>query len=102
MANRDYKEDLYKELLDLDYASGYLSECYELGMDEFLLALKDIVEANGGVGQISKNTGLNRESLYRLLSEKGNPRLSSLNSILDALGLKINFSIREEDEKEAA
>ena len=102
MANRNYTEDLHEELLDLDYASGYLSDCYQLGMDEFLLGLKDVVDAHGGVSEISKNTGLNREGLYRLLSENGNPRLSSLNSILEALGLKISFSIREKDEKEAA
>jgi DNA-binding phage protein len=35
---------------------------------------------------------LNRESLYRLFSRDGNPRLSSLNSVLSALGLKVTFA----------
>ena len=47
---------------------------------EFLLALRDVVEAHGGVGQLAKVAKLNRESLYKLLSKDGNPRLSSLES----------------------
>jgi probable addiction module antidote protein len=36
--------------------------------------------------------GLNRESLYRQLSRRGNPSLNSLNSVLTALGLKLRFA----------
>ena len=35
---------------------------------------------------------LNRESLYRLISRRGNPRLSSLDAVLSALGLKVTFA----------
>ena len=46
---------------------------------------KEIQDAN-------KRTGLNRESLYKMLSEEGNPRLSSLSAIFDALGFKLSFA----------
>jgi probable addiction module antidote protein len=36
--------------------------------------------------------GLNRESLYRQLSRRGNPSLTSLNAVLGALGLKLRFA----------
>ena len=36
--------------------------------------------------------GLNRESLYRQLSRRGNPSLVSLNAVLSALGLKLRFA----------
>lgn len=49
------------------------------------------MEAQGGVGQLAKVAKLNRESLYKLLSKKGNPRLSSLASILDGLGIELQF-----------
>jgi len=42
------------------------------------------------VREISAKTKLNRESLYRLLSTGGNPTLTSLHAILDALGLKLS------------
>jgi len=87
----DYKKSLFKRLADPDYAAGYLTECLEQGEAEFLLALRDVVEANGGIGQLARVAKLNRESLYRLLSKDGNPRLSSLASILDGLGIELQF-----------
>jgi probable addiction module antidote protein len=36
--------------------------------------------------------GLNRESLYRQLSRRGNPSLSSLNAVLTALGLMLRLA----------
>jgi probable addiction module antidote protein len=58
----------------------------------FLLALRDVVEASGGMANIAKKTDLNRENLYRSLSKKGNPKLSSLSSILEAVGIKLYFA----------
>ena len=102
MPSKTYETDLHQELRDTEFASGYLSQCFELGMDEFLLGLKDVVEANGGVAQLAEATALNRESLYRLLSERGNPRLSSLALILDALGIKLAFAPGSSGTPEAA
>jgi probable addiction module antidote protein len=96
MKSASYKEGLLKRLADANYAAGYLTECLEQGEDTFLLGLRDVVEAHGGVGQLAKVANLNRESLYRLLSKKGNPRLSSLSSILDALGIELQFTRKAE------
>ena len=52
----------------------------------------NVVEAQGGVARAAQLSKLNRESLYRLVSRKGNPRLSSLDSVLTALGLRVTFS----------
>ena len=96
MKTVSYKETLHDRLADPEYAAGYLNECLEEGEDVFLLALRDVVEANGGVGYLSKGTKLNRESLYRLLSKEGNPRLSSLSAILESVGLQIHFTPKAE------
>ena len=90
----NYKSGLLKRLADPEYAAGYLTECLEQGEAEFLLGLRDVVEAHGGVGQLAKTAKLNRESLYRLLSKRGNPRLSSLASILDGLGIELQFAAK--------
>ena len=55
-----------------------------LGEDGVLLT-----EALGGVAQLSKDTELNPKTLYRTLSEDGNPRLSSLYAIFEAVGLQL-------------
>jgi probable addiction module antidote protein len=98
----DYKEFLSEQLKDPEMASGYLTECFEEGEDVFLLGIKDVVEARGGIGALAKATSLNREGLYDMLSEKGNPRLSSLTKVLHALGMKLQFAPSKEQEKEAA
>jgi probable addiction module antidote protein len=74
-----------------EQAAEYLSACYEEWPEAFLVGLRDVVEAQGGVARAAELSKLNRESLYRLFSRKGNPRLSSLNSVLTALGLKVTF-----------
>ena len=85
-----HHESLIKRLKDPKYALGYLNACLEDG-DEgvFLLALRHVAEAHGGVKKLSQKTGLNREHLFRLLSKKGNPRLSNLQSLVSAFGWKI-------------
>jgi DNA-binding phage protein len=58
------------------------------------LMLRAFLKADGSseTAHLSKRAKLNRESLYRLLSKRGNPRLSSLSSILDALGVEVHFA----------
>ncbi len=42
------------------------------------IALRTVVDAVGGMTALSEKTGLSRETLYRTLSERGNPRLDTL------------------------
>ena len=52
------------------------------------VALGDIVKAYG-VGYISKQTGISRQTIYKMLSEKESPTHKNLVAILDALGLEL-------------
>ncbi len=55
----------------------YLDAVLDEDEPKLLLAvLRDIVDLQGGITMLSSRTGLNRESLYKILSENGNPRLS--------------------------
>jgi probable addiction module antidote protein len=92
MKTVSYKTILRKKLDDPEQAAEYLTACYEEGPEVFLVGLRDVVEAQGGVARAAELSKLNRESLYRLFSRDGNPRLSSLNSVLSALGLKVTFA----------
>jgi probable addiction module antidote protein len=83
---------LKQHLSDLEQAAKYLTACYEEGPDVFLQGLRDVVEALGGMTRAARLAGVNRESLYRQLSRRGNPSLSSLNAILTALRLKLRFA----------
>jgi probable addiction module antidote protein len=87
-----FENVLKNHLADPDQAAIYLTACYEEGPDVFLQALRDVVEAQGGMSRTARRAGLNRESLYRQLSRRGNPSLNSLNAVLATLGLKVRFA----------
>lgn len=87
---KDYKEVLLESLKDPQEAAEYLNAALEDGDESvFLLALRDVAEARG-ITELAKGAKLNRVSTYRMLSGEGNPRLSSLWSLLDSLGLKLS------------
>lgn len=90
---RDY---LIEKLRDPEETAAYLSvalEEYEedQDVDAFLLALRTVVDARGGVSELAKRTGLNRQHLYRALSEKGNPTWGTLGAILTGLGFRFTI-----------
>jgi probable addiction module antidote protein len=92
MPTIDYKESLLEDLKDPRYAAGYLTAALEEGEDVFLLAVRDVAQAHGGMTALAQATKLNRENLYDMLSTDGNPRLSSIAAILSKLGFEIKFT----------
>jgi probable addiction module antidote protein len=72
---------------------GYLNAVLEEDDQELLLAaLGDVARARG-MTQVSRETGLGRESLYKALSEQGNPEFATVQKVLRSLGLKLRVSI---------
>ena len=89
--SRSYKEHLDESLQNPEEAVGYLNAALEDDDPRvFLLALRDVADAHGGLSWLSQESNLNRESLYRTLSSRGNPRLNSLKAVLDAMGLHLS------------
>ena len=95
--SKSYKESLMRKLQKDSHAAAYLDAALEDGDSEvFLLALRDVVDARvGGIGPLAQKAKLNRETLYKTLSAKGNPALSSLDSILSALGLRLSIDTKK-------
>src|SRR5438045_1626201 len=90
-ASASYSEDLLHRLKDPEFAAGYLSKCLEDDEATFLVALRDVAEAHGGISQMARKTHLNREHLFRMLSKSGNPHLHSLRQLVGAIGLKLTL-----------
>lgn len=93
---RSYKEHLIEKLKDSEYASAYLNACLEESFEAkdmgiFQLAVRDVVEAHGGMAEISSKMEVSRESFYRSLSNKGKARFSTLISAVRACGLDLEF-----------
>lgn len=92
-----YQEVLINRLKDHEYAVAYLNAAIEESLQGdvesqklFLQALRNVAEAQGNMSNLAKRARVRRESLYRMLSENGNPALSSLASILHAMGFQLN------------
>ena len=90
---RDYHSWQIKQLTDPETAAGYLNEALCDSREMFLKALRNVAEA-GRMARVAKEAGVRRESLYRTLSKRGNPRLDTLNSVLSVLGLGIAIEVR--------
>ena len=92
----DYEEWLIESLKNKKEAAAYLQVALEEYQDDgdfeaFLLALRHVAEAQGGIGKLSKKTHLNRESLYKTLSSKGNPKLQTIGLLLKGLGFEFHI-----------
>jgi probable addiction module antidote protein len=73
-----------------NFAAEYLKAALE-DADEprvLLIALRRVAQARG-IASVARAAGIERESLYRALSAKGNPRLSTLFAVAKAVGLKL-------------
>jgi probable addiction module antidote protein len=90
----DYRHDLLADLADPEYAAHYVTAAYRESCGAFLIALKDVADARFGMTKLADNVKANRVSLYRALSEGGNPTLSTFNSVVEALNLDVSFSPR--------
>ena len=97
---RNFKDYHIEQLRDPADAKIYLSialEDYEKNEDieAFLLAVRDVAEAQGGMSKLAERVNLTREGLYKVLSENGNPQLNTMGKILHGLGFKFSIEARE-------
>ncbi len=95
---RKFNDYLSEKLKNAEYARGFieasLQEYVEFRDKEaFLGSIKHVAEVHGGIQSLSRKIGVSRSALYKIFSEKGNPTLDTLYSILEALGFTIKIAI---------
>jgi probable addiction module antidote protein len=75
---------------DPELAAEYINSVLADGDEsDLMLALRSLSKANGGVQEIARQADVNARTLYRTLSENGNPELKTLSSILKAMGMRL-------------
>ena len=85
----DPSEWLTARLRDPELCVAYLNAALAEGDQAgFMLALRNVAKARGGVAAMAREAGMHRVALSRALSEGGNPELRSLTKILEASGLE--------------
>jgi probable addiction module antidote protein len=91
-----YEDNLLERLRDPELAQAYL----EAAVDSYkgdgdtqalLLAMRDVAEAQGGIGELAKRTSISRQHLYEILASRHNPRLDNWLNIISGLGFRVRL-----------
>lgn len=87
----NYLKDQFQDEENVkEYINAALEQYFEdYNKELFLASLKEVIKAKGGVTEFSKQTHINRQHIYKMLSDKGNPSFDNIGSLLIALGLKL-------------
>ena len=70
-----------------------LADAFETGDAAYIANALVVVARARGMTAIAKDAGITREALYKALSERGDPRLSTLLGVAKALGVKLSVSV---------
>jgi probable addiction module antidote protein len=89
-----YHSWLVEKLKVPQVAETYLRTALADSQEAFLAALRNVAEAHR-MTKVAEGAGVNRESLYKALSEDGNPRFSTLDSVLNTLGMTLSVQLKQ-------
>ena len=70
-----------------------MTDAFETGDIAYIARALGVVARAKGMAEIANETGLSREQLYRLFSEKGNPTLKTTLSVMRAIGMDITAKV---------
>jgi probable addiction module antidote protein len=77
---------------DDDAVEAYLGDAFEEGDPKGIAHALGVIARARGMTQLARDTGVSRESLYRALSEGGNPEFATIIKVMSALGLRMKPS----------
>lgn len=90
---RKFTQLLDEYLKDEQFAAEFLSQTLEEeDFSTFLLSLKDIIRVHGSLKSIAEKCELSRSTIYNMFSEKSNPEMKTILSILHALGYELKVA----------
>ena len=88
-----YEDFLRKQLKSPKACIAYLNAALDQNDDEaFLLALRDVARAQGGLSRLAQMAKIHRVTLHRMMSKNGNPLLHNVTGILHVMGLKLTVT----------
>ena len=90
--NVSYQGYLTESLKDPEEAAAYVEAVLELDDPAALLvALRQVAKAHG-MAEVARRADVGEKSLFRALSENGNPTVSTLHKVLHAVGLRLSVT----------
>ena len=70
----------------------FLQEVLETGDESDFIHALSIAARAMGMTQVAEKAGVTRASLYKSLSQNGNPRFTTVSKVTKALGLKLTLA----------
>lgn len=99
MPTNRYDEMLSDELRDPELASEYLTAALENGSTRgFVRALKNVVDAHGGIDVLLEFTGLSRHVVDDLFSGNKGVGFEHVLAILEVLGIRLKFDPEDKEQ----
>lgn len=88
----NYDDYLTVSLTDPTEAAAYLDAIMELAdHTALLLALRQVAKAHG-MAEVARRAEVGDKTLFKALSENGNPTLDTVNKVLHAMGLRLSVT----------
>jgi probable addiction module antidote protein len=88
-----YDDYLFHSLSDPEEAAGYLNAALEDGdLDVFLMALRKVVQAQGGISELAEANAESRDLIARILAREEIPDLNNTRKILKSLGFSLTVN----------
>lgn len=90
--NVSYQDYLLESLKDPQEAAAYMDAALELeDPAALLLALRKVAKAHG-MAEVARRADVGEKTLFRALSENGNPTITTLHKVLHAMGLRLSVT----------
>ena len=90
--DKSYEETLLPLLTDPAEAAAYIEAVLELEDPAALLvALRHVAKAHG-MAEVARRADVGEKTLFRALSENGNPTVDTLHKVLHAVGLRLSVT----------
>ena len=90
--DKSYDDSLTAALTDPDEAAAYIDAVMELeDAGALLVALRQVAKAHG-MAEIARRADVGDKTLFRALSENGNPTLDTVTKVLHAVGPRLSVA----------
>ncbi len=90
--DKSYEEVLLPLLTDPAEAAAYIEAVLELEDPAALLVgLRQVAKAHG-MAEVARRADVGEKTLFRALSENGNPTVDTLHKVLHAVGLRLSVT----------
>ncbi|WP_024539635.1 addiction module antidote protein [Comamonas badia] len=90
--DKSYAESIARALTNPEEAAAYIEAAIEQDDTAALLvALRHVAQAHG-MAEVARRAEVGDKALFKSLSDKGNPTITTVSKVLHALGLRLSVA----------